>query len=333
MKNIKPLISIIIPVFNAEETLLVCLQSLKSQSYPFLELLFVNDCSEDNSASLIVEFAKKWQNDKNIKVKVLHHKQNKGVAAARNTALDQATGEYIYYVDADDRIETDTIAMAVQMALEKDVDIVGFNWFLTFSQNEKKMNQPRFSTSWEAITMMLSGKMRWNLWLFLTKRSLYEDNNIRFIPGNNMGEDLMVSIKLFVCAQSVAYMDKACYHYRQSNSQSLTKTYSDQHIYEVTANVKEVEVFLRSSKFTNDTGNLFFHLKLNIKLPLLMSQKTSDYKRWLDWFPEANQFVLRNKSLPLRTRLLQWMAAHRQYWALKLYHRLVFRMIYGMLYK
>ncbi|MBB6500967.1 glycosyltransferase family 2 protein [Pedobacter cryoconitis] len=333
MRDTQTVVSIIIPVFNAEPTLLVCLESLKAQSYQYLELLFINDCSVDKSAELIRSFAEKWQNDKYIQVKLLEHEQNMGVAAARNTGLDQATGTYIYYVDADDSIETDAIEMAVQCALKNDADIVGFNWFLTFSNNKRRMNQSTFNTAWEAISLMLCGRMRWNLWLFLTKRSLYENNNIRFIPGNNMGEDLMVSIKLFSRAQRVIYLDKALYHYRQSNTQSLTKTYSAQHISQVTENVKEVELFLRNSKFENKIGDLFFYLKLNIKLPLLMSQKTLNYSCWVNWFPEANEFVLKNKSLPLRTRILQWLAVHKQYWALKLYNLLVFRIIYGVLYK
>lgn len=333
MRDTQTVVSIIIPVFNAEPTLLVCLESLKAQSYQYLELLFINDCSVDKSAELIRSFAEKWQNDKYIRVKLLEHEQNMGVAAARNTGLDQATGTYIYYVDADDSIETDAIEMAVQCALKNDADIVGFNWFLTFSNNKRRMNQPTFNTAWEAISLMLCGRMRWNLWLFLTKRSLYENNNIRFIPGNNMGEDLMVSIKLFSRAQRVIYLDKALYHYRQSNTQSLTKTYSAQHISQVTENVKEVELFLRNSQFENKIGDLFFYLKLNIKLPLLMSQKTLNYSCWVNWFPEANEFVLKNKSLPLRTRILQWLAVHKQYWALKLYNLLVFRIIYGVLYK
>ncbi|MBB6130760.1 glycosyltransferase family 2 protein [Mucilaginibacter lappiensis] len=333
MKNLLPIVSIIIPVFNAEDTLLICLTSLESQTYAYLELLFVNDCSVDNSVALIKEFATKWQNDEYIRVKILQHERNKGVAAARNTGLDQATGEYIYYVDADDSMESDTIEIAVKTALENEADIVGLNWFLTFQQNERQMNQTAFNTPWQAISLILSGKMRWNLWLFLTKRSLYENNKIRFIPGKNMGEDLVVSIKLFTCAQKVIYMNKACYHYGQSNSQSLTKTYSDQHIREVTENVKEVETYLMNSKFGNDIGNLLFYLKLNIKLPLLVSAKTSNYKRWIDWFPEANPFVLRNKSLPFRTRILQWLAVNRQYWALKLYYRLVIQVFYGVLYK
>ncbi|NHQ79904.1 glycosyltransferase family 2 protein, partial [Elizabethkingia miricola] len=139
--------------------------------------------------------------------------ENKGVAAARNTGLQNATGELIYFVDADDFIDERAIELLVKKQQENDADIVGCSWYLSFNQNKRRMNQPPFNNSLEAIQQMLHGKMRWNLWLFMVKRSLYEDYNIRFIPGVNMGEDLMVIMKLFVHANKVAFVNDALYHY------------------------------------------------------------------------------------------------------------------------
>jgi glycosyltransferase involved in cell wall biosynthesis len=327
-----PLVSIIIPVYNAENTLPICLESLNKLDYPALELLFVNDSSTDGSLEILEEFVPNFLGSER-QAKVISHASNKGVAVARNTGLDHATGMYIYYVDADDSLATNTVSLAIDKAQEMDAEIVGFNWFLAFNANERKMNQPAFQTPWEALEKMMLGTLRWNLWLFLVKRSLYEQHNIRFTPGMNMGEDLMVMVKLFSYAEHVAFIDEALYRYRQSNSASLTKTYTDAHIEQVTRNINDVESFLKASRYASKLGNLMEQLKLNIKLPLLISAKTKQYKRWRNWFPEANAYVWDNKALPLRTRLIQYFAWKKQFWLLKIYYYFVIRFVYGIIYR
>lgn len=328
------IISVIIPVYNAEKTLYKSIDSLINQSYPHLELIFINDCSQDNTLNILYQYEKKIvDNSKGLVIKIISHEENKGVAAARNTGLQNATGELIYYVDADDFIDEGAIELLVKKQQENDADIVGCSWYLSFNQNKRRMNQPPFNDSLEAIQQMLNGKMRWNLWLFMVKRSLYEDYNIRFIPGMNMGEDLMVIMKLFVHANKVAFVNDALYHYGQSNEDSLTKTYSEKHRREVTVNLYEVEKYLHKSSFFKSIGDGISFLKLNIKIPLLISDNKENYECWINWFPEANKFIMKNKDLPLRTRILQWLAIRKQYWILKLYYNLVIRYIYGVLYK
>ncbi|MCT3691986.1 glycosyltransferase family 2 protein [Elizabethkingia anophelis] len=328
------IVSVIIPVYNAEKTLYKSIDSLINQSYPHLELIFINDCSQDNTLNILHQYEKKIvDNSKGLVIKIISHEENRGVAAARNTGLQNATGELIYYVDADDFIDERAIELLVEKQQENDADIVGCSWYLSFNQNKRRMNQPPFNDSLEAIQQMLNGKMRWNLWLFMVKRSLYEDYNIRFIPGMNMGEDLMVIMKLFVHANKVAFVNDALYHYGQSNEDSLTKTYSEKHRREVTVNLYEVEKYLHKSSFFKSIGDGISFLKLNIKIPLLISDNKENYECWINWFPEANKFIMKNKDLPLRTRILQWLAIRKQYWILKLYYNLVIRYIYGVLYK
>lgn len=328
-----PLVSVIVPVYNAGETLPTAINALKAQTCQDLELLFVNDCSTDNSLLILQGFAREIKSDNNIQVQIINHETNKGVASARNTGLDHASGKFIYYVDADDWIAPDAIELMVGKAQQSDADIVGGDWWLSFQKKERLMRQPAFDTSWAALEHILNGRMRWNLWLFLVKRSLYEDNGIRFQPGMNMGEDLMVMVKLFACADKVVFLRKALYHYGQSRSSSLTKTYLEAHRNQVTKNVKEVERFLSRSIYADRVGDLIYYLKLNIKLPLLVSGKQQQYLSWLDWFPEAGPYIMSNKALPLRTRLLQWMALQRQFWVLKLYHIMVIRVFYGVIYR
>ncbi|WP_336664156.1 glycosyltransferase family 2 protein [Elizabethkingia meningoseptica] len=333
MPSLLPLVSIIIPVYNAADTLHIALNSILSQTYQNIEVIIINDCSKDNTSNIINRYIAKLVEGDDISIKVLNHESNRGVAAARNTGLDNASGAYIYYVDADDYIERNAIELMVEEIIKTEADIIGCNWCLSFNHNERKMNQPSFVSSGEAIQKMLHGTMRWNLWLFVVRRSLYEDNNIRFIPGMNMGEDMMVMMKLFTHADKVSFIDKALYHYGQSNEGSLTKMYTAQHRLEVTTNLEAIEEYLKNRGFLEKIGDGINFLKLNIKLPLLISDKESNYKQWEKWFSESNKFVMKNKELPMRTRLLEWFAVKKQYWILKLYYNLVIRYIYGIIYK
>lgn len=328
-----PIVSIIIPVYNAAETLPICLASLEKQSYDYLELVFVNDCSRDGSLQVIEDFKKMMEHRESLVVKVLSHETNQGVAAARNTGLENATGDYIYYVDADDWLDEQAIQWTVEEAERTGADIVGFEWYLSFAKKERLMKQPHFSTPTEAITQMLEGRMRWNLWVFLVKRSLYEVHGIRFIPKMNMGEDMMVMFKLFSVAEKVSYLDKALYHYGQSNEDSLTKVYSDRHVAEVTQNMKEVMCFLSVGIYAETIGSKMDLLKLNIKLPLLISNQTNRYRKWASWFPESNRYSWNNTVQSPRIRLIQWAAWHKQFWIIKLHYYLVIRLMYGVIYR
>lgn len=332
MNSEKSVISVIIPVYNASGTLPHCLKSLTMQTYKNLEILFVDDCSTDNSLEILNCYAKQ-KCDTDIVIRLLQHRQNRGVAAARNTALLHATGDYIYYVDADDSIESDTLECLMHEAKKNSMDIVGHEWYLTFRSKERYMRQPDYSTPVEALQKMMCGVMRWNLWLFLVRRSLYVENNIQFIEGMNMGEDMMVMMKLFTCAERVSVMHRPFYHYEQTNVNSLTKTYSSDHIRQVTNNMYEVERSINASFYKEALSQFLPFLKLNIKLPLLITDDTIRYRQWSVWFPEANEYALRNKQLPFRTRVIQWMATKRYFFLLKLYYRFVFKVVYGFIYK
>ncbi|MFD2598316.1 glycosyltransferase family 2 protein [Sphingobacterium corticis] len=331
MRSKQPIVSIIIPFYNAKNTLAFCLKSLSDVSYKNLQFIFIDDCSVDNGATQVEEFLAKQSKDKSSIL--IRHSVNMGVASARNTGLDHAIGEYILYVDADDKLAANAIGKLVDCALTNHADIVGFNWYLEFETNKRKMPQPKFQSPREALENMINGTMRWNLWIFLVKRALYEDNNIRFLPGMNMGEDLMVMIKLFASAENVVYADKYFYHYRQSNKESLTKTYSEAHMQQVSENLNEAIEFLKDTIYWNDLAKFTHYLKLNIKLPLLISPKYASYRRWLTWFSESNRYAGKNPNISWRTRMLEHCAYRRYFFAIKLYYYVVIRVVYGIIYK
>lgn len=328
---VKGLISIIIPVYNASAVIHKCLESINRQTYRNLEILFVDDCCTDDTMDKLHDFLQQGGTD--LRIKCIHHERNRGVAAARNTGLDNATGEYIYYLDADDFMEDNAIELMYKEAEKYQADITGCEWYLSFQKNERHMVQVGANTGNELFVKMARGVMRWNLWLFLVRRSLYEQNSIRFMEGMNMGEDMMVMMKLALCARKAVIIHRPLYHYVQTKSDSLTKTWAKGYQRQIDANVNEVENYIRMNRNDTCLKKEIDYLKLNIKLPLLISLSSSDYEKWQKWFPEANVSIMGNRDLSLRTRLLQLAASKHWYGLVKLYNFMVIKFVYGVLYR
>ena len=127
------LISVIIPVYNAEKFLNKCLDSVIGQTYKNLEIILVDDGSQDDSGKICDEYAQK---DNRIKV---IHKENGGDSSARNTGLKMATGKYITTIDSDDWIELNAYEDMLKVLLEKNVDIVRCGFYKNYGEKCEEM--------------------------------------------------------------------------------------------------------------------------------------------------------------------------------------------------
>ena len=321
------MVSVILPFYNAEQTLRNSLDSLRRQLYKDFELILVDDGSTDNSLSIAKSFVQ--ENDLTIQ---LIHQENKGVSAARNTGIDAARGEYLAFLDADDTLAPEALQTAISN-LSPNVDIIGWDWTLQFASNGRYMRQADYRTPLEALKNLLGGTMRWNLWLFLIKKELLTTNRIRFIEGANIGEDMMLVIKAFTAANEVRQIHASLYYYNAVNDSSISKGWNDRKIKEIDQNVRAVESHILASRYADDLKDHISYLKLYVKLPLLISPDRDNYKTWYHWFPEANEYATANEQLPIYTRLLQWMGRHKCWTGIQLYYYLVYRLMYGLIYR
>lgn len=321
-------ISIIMPVYNAEKTIRESLDSIQEQSFRDFDIVFIDDCSTDGTSAILEGF----QKDSGIPCRIVRQEKNGGVAAARNRGLQEAAGEFLAFVDADDKIVPRALELAIA-AVQEDTDIIGWDWTLGFEKNGRHMRQADYGTPLEAIKNLTGGTMRWNLWLFMIRRDLVIRNGIRFIDGANMGEDMMFVLKAFQYAHGTVQIHEPLYRYNAVNTASISKQFDTIRRKEVETNVLEAERSLRDSEYASQLGDSVQYLKLYLKLPLLISDTRSDYELWYNWFPESNAFAMKNKALPLRTRLLQGMAAKRLWWGVRMYYLCVYKFIYGIIYR
>ena len=204
-------ISIIIPVYNAEIYLNKCIKSITEQTYKNLEIILVNDGSTDSSGKICDE----WK-EKDNRIKVIHQ-QNKGVSTARNTGLENSTGEWITFSDNDDYMDSDLIENLYRSAIKRNADIsVGGFWIQTFLGEIYYATDEEFVTdSEEMIERLYTGKEQTFVWWKLFKIYLFDD--ISF-PDGKVGEDMAVLYKLLDKAEIISNIDKAGYHWLQRGS-------------------------------------------------------------------------------------------------------------------
>lgn len=324
-------ISVIIPIYKVRNFIERCVCSLFEQTLQDVEYIFVDDASPDDSIDILKSCVERYP-ERASYVHILVHELNQGLPAARNTGLSIARGEYAFHCDSDDFVEKDMLEEMYKVAKEKDADIVYSDFYLSFEKNERYMSNPAYETADSMLRQgLLGGNMKYNVWNKLVRRSLYTDNDIIFPAGHAMGED-MTMIRLAACAKSVAYVPKAFYHYVKLNANAYSATMSERHMIDIRFNVDQTVAFLEK-KFGNTLDKEIAFFKLNTKLPFLITDDSSQYEVWKEWWPEANKYICENKQQAFRTRLVQWFAAKGQFWAVKLYFKVVYKLVYGVIYR
>lgn len=219
MEERMPLISIIVPVYKVEPYLRECLDSIVNQTYRNLEIILVDDGSPDRSGEICDGYAAA---DKRITV---IHQENKGVSAARNAALDIARGDYIQFVDSDDRIEKNTCETVLHIAEEQHADIVVFGFKVYFLSGETRNVGTGRCGALDKSAMMgrlIDVDIMNSLLNKLYSRELF--NGIRMTKGR-IYEDMDIMYKIIHRSCVIHLMDAILYHYCHREGSLTTQRY------------------------------------------------------------------------------------------------------------
>lgn len=259
MKHIE--ISVIVPVYNVETYLHKCVDSILNQSFANFELLLVDDGSTDSSGQICDEYGVK---DSRVKV---FHKNNEGISATREFAIQQAIGDYIQFVDSDDWIEPNMFEEMLSEAKVTNSDIVGCNFIQEFSN--KSLETRTFYIERDAFIRSVVSNYWGVLWKILFRRVLVIKHNIHFIPKIDGGEDYYYVTNLLLNAQRVSCVDSFFYHYNRNNALSfISKTSMDRVLYQVKATVM-VENVLEECEKKDLYYNEICKRKSDIKIQLM----------------------------------------------------------------
>lgn len=223
-----PQISIIVPVYNVEDYLERCIDSILSQTFIDYELILIDDGSTDSSGKLCDQYAKK---DKRIRV---FHKVNEGVSKARNLGLDVAKGNYISFVDSDDYIKKDCLMVLFKSITENDYDCVSMDFSMIGNDENKDVLHQHdiysFSDDKELfnhiVQKVLQGKTGWEIWSRLFKADIIRRFDIRMCETcNDFAEDLSFFLTYLLHCKKVCNIDYIGYYYfqREKSMMNISK--------------------------------------------------------------------------------------------------------------
>lgn len=217
------MVSVIIPIYNTEKYLRQCVNSVLAQTYSDLEIILVNDGSPDKCGDICNEYA---ATDSRI---VVVHKENGGLSDARNAGLDVATGEYIYFLDSDDYIETDAIERLVRFMEGEEADIVCLNKQPFTEESEFKIYKEKLirypvCSGAKNILFRFQKEKEWfpGAPLQFYKTEFLKREKMRFKKGL-LYEDLLFNGIAYVRADKVSPINSFLYHYRVRNGSILNR--------------------------------------------------------------------------------------------------------------
>lgn len=224
-------LSLIVPVYGVEKYIARCVRSVLSQSYEDMEAIFVDDSTPDQSVAILQQTAsefpqKKWR--------IVHHAFNKGLAAARRTGIEAATGEYIMHVDSDDYLEPDALKKLAGIIQQTDADVVVMDFFFEWDCRRKVYSDAFSSDPHEYSRLLISGANMPNAWRHVIRRDLYHQTGIYPTEGLNFGEDYLVLPRICWFANRIAKIQQPLYHYWQTNASAMTRNVSETGIVQLT---------------------------------------------------------------------------------------------------
>lgn len=284
-------VSVIVPVYNAENTLERCVKSIVGQTYKDIEVILINDGSIDSSRYICEKFA---DTDKRIKI---INKSNEGVSASRNLGIECASGDYLMFADSDDWFTCDAVETMVSAADETGCDMVISDFYRVknkYASIKGDITEEGMMGRQDFVLYMMDNPANFYygaMWNKLYKRKIIIDNNLRLNDDIKWCEDFMFNLDYIRCADTFYSIKKPLYYYVNSknslvkqnatpeNSFRMKKMVYDQYkgvfeelgMYDRFKDKLKVAVFLIA--IAND-GNVNIMSRKTVKLPCYYSDKT-----------------------------------------------------------
>ena len=308
-----PKVSVIVPVFNTAKYIAQCLKSIVNQSLKEIEIIIIDDGSTDNPEKVIKEFSQK--DDRIIFLK----KQNSGLANTYNMGVQQATGDFLVFVDSDDWIQTNALEILHAKAVEEGSDIVLFRYKIFYESNNKTtdtkplykvMHIPEYPLSLATCPDLFKISTSSCIKLFL--RSLIIDNGIVY-PSGLKYEDVPFCYQSYYYARSVSIVDESFYYYR-IRSKSITSDTSEA-LFDIVQIYKITDDFFLHNRIQTDAFRVYSRKKISVLLNSFYridrTHKRKFFKRLVASLEESD--TLEQGGLSLFLSLQLYLAGKKQY--------------------
>ena len=232
-ENEKPLISVIVPVYNGQDYLEDCIDSIEKQTYENTEIIIINDGSTDDTASVCVRLREAYDNLHVITM------EDGGVSAARNAGIDAANGVFVTFVDADDRLRPKTLRVLYDCIMRTGSDVAGcgfFSWrkeeeWEAFLREKCRIGRPvEYTPSQFLREQLLRGNSR--CWSKLYRRSAIGE--LRFPQELSIGEDMLFLVRILPFLRKIAETDYPGYGYFQNPEGAMNREFSSKYMDQIT---------------------------------------------------------------------------------------------------
>ena len=311
-------ISIIIPVYGVEKYIKKNIESLLAQKYEDLEFVFVDDCSKDHSMNILNESIHLFKNNA---IKIVKHDYNQGVGAARLTGLMNATGDYVWFIDSDDWIDSNATILLSKIIEEYRPDIVQFSHIEeTNDGNIRRMN--------DGVTLE---KLLWLrtypcLWRNVFKKQFLVENEIYPVAGINYAEDFEMISRIYALTKKIVLLPTAyLYNYNNTNVNSYTHNINLKSLHYCIDSCNSIYDFYKSKNLLDFVKPCFIYVYLRWFIEI--SNKDNEYlgmniayNNIMKMYPQLRwyvDFAIKNK----KTGLILF--------ALKLYRIVKFNLLYN----
>jgi glycosyltransferase involved in cell wall biosynthesis len=295
------ILSIVIPVYNSERFISETLTMLLSQDLNNSEIIIVNDGSIDRTEAICLEYVKRYDFIHLINI------SKAGVSVARNTGIDNAKGEYIYFFDSDDKLKQDSIINILRIIQEENTDIIAFGYLTEYSNKVKKIykydsysNKKFLSDNF--LKMILRKNINCNICSIIFRRKLLVKNQIRFPIGIKIGEDLEFIFSAIHTANEVYYISDIFFIYKLRDD-SVTKGYHNLQIDQCNALLLLLNLF-RKIYSDNDSREFYFYLSNMYILLLFYYLKSSEKNKAINDFFINNKYILKKRIVGKYNRLI-----------------------------
>lgn len=287
------MISVLIAAYNAEKYISRCLDSLVGQTFKKFEVIIVNDCSLDATATIVEQYVKA----SSLNIRLINLPVNSGVSTVRNRCLKEAKGTAFYFVDADDWLEKECLQKLHDRMFEEHCDMVVCNFMLDC----EKQSDAFFVHDCDLSTARLSFIAgQWAVvWRCLIKRDLVRKLNLSFESDIKAGEDYLFLVKLILNVETYSKIEEPLYHYVVCNTISLMRGANLQATFDQFRATEMVEKYIEAN-----FNSPYYRKALNYRRLYL---KKEIFKQalnvWKKWRPEANKFKS-SKFLSLKDKII-----------------------------
>lgn len=297
-----PKISVIVPVYNVEKYLRRCIDSILAQTFADFELLLIDDGSKDSSGAICDEYAEK---DNRI---LVFHKENGGVSSARNVGLDNACGEWITFVDADDWVSPKLYDIIFNSKDYKDVELINFSFYSVFKSEQVPVRLLSADDKVEFIKkQMVEGRSV--VWNMIIKRDFVLSKKLKFNTTLKIGEDFDLLIRAYLGTGMIEIVNEPLYFYNRDNEESALhkmKTADYDHI--INAIVGITDVFKEYGVYDVYKAVLCWKI-LRAKQDYVLSIST--HEKFLSIYPECHKYIISCPLINKKIKLMMWLLTHR----------------------